>query len=580
MSQPAIGAGGTLVIRLIGKPGLERDGVRLDSPRGSKSWALMARVVRSQVPVSRQQLVTELFSEADDPMGALRWSLAELRRRTGLPQAFSGNPIVAQLGPGVAVDVTLLAQGVVPNQIPQGEFLEGVEVRGSATFETWLLVERQRVASEVLSALRQAALRALAGRDYQRAIEIAGAMVQHSPLDETPHVLLVKALAASGDEGAALRQVAASEAMLTRELGVRPGPAIRGASRPGVATPVPGVSPRTYVDSLRSAGLAALSAGAADAGIECLRGATAAAEASGDAALISECMLELGTALVHAVRGYDDEGSIILGSAVEMATGAGLQSVAAKALTEMGYIDFLASRRLSSLQRLAQARELALGDPGTMAKVASFEAANFNDWGKYDQAVERFNEAVELHRSAGNIRGETWALGIGARTFYLLERFGEAEEWADRSDDLVQQDKWTAFRPWNQAWRAHIHLARGDDPEVVRAEAEAAYSLARQLQDPCWEGVASKAMALSYLAQGNSDLALEWIQGGTVLCRRVSDSYKWVDVELLVAEAEIALKKGDHERALSGANRAVLEAAKGSLDGLLARAQAVQSGAA
>lgn len=225
-------------------------------------------------------------------MGALRWSLAELRRRTGLADAFKGNPLTADLGSDIVVDVDETTSGAILGDIPAGEFLEGVAIAGSASFDTWLLIERQRVDSELLSCLRQSTLRAMSSRQYERAVTCAAAMVQRNPLDEGPHVLLVKALAATGDAAAALHQVEVSEAMFRSELGVEPTPAIRAAARATVASPVPGVSPLASALSLRDAGLAALSAGAADAGLECLRGATAAAETGGDTALLSECLME------------------------------------------------------------------------------------------------------------------------------------------------------------------------------------------------------------------------------------------------------------------------------------------------
>jgi len=567
--------GAVLVIRLIGQPRLERDGEPIDGPRGNKTWALLGRLVRSSEPVSRQRLADELFSEADDPMGALRWSLAELRRRTGLTGAFKGNPISAELGEATIVDVAQMASGTIPDEVPEGEFLEGVEIKGSAGFETWVLIERQRVDGELLSALRQATLRALSGRHFERAIALAGAMVRRNVFEEGPHVLLVKALAASGDEDAALRQVEASEKMFSRELGVEPTAAIRAAARPGVATAVPGVSSRASSESLRDAGLAALSAGAADAGIECLRGATAAAEKSGDTALLSECLMELGTALVHSIRGYDDEGSVILQLAVEAATEAGLELTAAKALSELGYVDVLAGRRHSATQYLAAAAELATDAPALVAALAGFEAMNLSDWGRMDQATDRFFEALELSKSAGALRRESWNLGLGARTLFIQGRLKEAADWARRSCELAHQERWTAFRPWPEVWLSHVRLASGDDPDAVRRDAEATFALARQLQDPCWEGAAAKVLGLTYLAEDEHEIALEWMANASTLCRRVTDSYTWIEVEILIAEADAALKFGDGDRAESVAHRAIAAAAKGSMDNLLARAQGV-----
>ncbi|MET0999191.1 MAG: BTAD domain-containing putative transcriptional regulator [Marmoricola sp.] len=558
-----------LRIRLIGRPGLSRDGEPVTGPRGHKTWALLGRLVRSTDPVSRQVLVEELFSEAEDPLGALRWSLAELRRRTGLALALEGNPVTIDLGEAT-VDVLELEHGSIPDVIPEGAFLEGIDVKASPGFESWLLVERLRVDAEVLSALRQATLRALSGREFDRAVTLAGAMVRRAPLEEGPHVLLVQALAASGDAQAALQQAEASEAMFVHELGVSASPAIRAAARPAVAAPVPGVSVRASATSLLEAGLAALSAGAADAGIECLRNASGAAESSGDRELLSRCLMELGTALVHSIRGYDDEGAVILGRAVDTATEAGSEVTAAKALAELGYVDVLAGRRTSAASYLRTAGELA-ADDATRAALAGFEAMNLSDWGRLDPSMTRFAESVELSRSAGAVRREIWNLGIGSRTFFLAGRLDEATEWAEGACALARRERWTAFRPWPEAWLAHARLSGGQDPRAVREDLEPAFALSRQLQDPCWEGVVAKLIGLTHVAQDEHATGLQWLADAGTMARRVTDSYAWVDVDILLAEAQAARAFGDTERAETVTRRAIAGAARGDMADLLER---------
>jgi len=564
-----------LTITLLGKPRLELDGVAIKGPRGTKSWALLARLLRSQDPVSRQRLVDELFCEADDPMGALRWTLAELRRSMGIPNALRGNPLSGDLGPDVAVDVMKVAHGALEEVPSGGRFLEGVEVRDSSTFETWLLVERRRVEGEVLGALRQSVLKALSRRDYKRAVTFASAMVQRDPLDEAAHILLVKAHASAGDTVAASAQVEAARALFVRELGIEPSSALRAAARASVAAPVPGVSPRTSAISLRSAGLAALSAGAADAGIECLRGAAAAAEGARDAALLSDCLLELGTAFVHAVRGYDDEGQVVLESAFEAAMEAGQASVAARAMTELGYVDVLFGRRLSSTQRLATARDMAEGHPELMAIVASYQGMNLYDWGKLEESEHRFREAIELSQEAGKLRRQGWALGVGSRTLYTSGDYAEAGEWASRSVEIALRERWPAFRPWAEAMCAHIDLAQGKSPEAVRAALESTFALSCQLQDACWEAISAKALAMTYGAEGNYGPGVEWLRIASRACARVTDSYRWVTMDVLVTEAEWAHEQGDLEASKSLASEVIPDVAEFSMDGLLKRATAI-----
>ncbi len=550
---------------------MDRDGQRIAGPRGHKAWALLGRLVRSSAPVSRRVLVEELFGEAEDPMGALRWTLAELRRRCGVPSAFSGDPVSLDLGTDIQIDVVEVGRTAVPDEIPEGRFLEGVEVRGSPGFESWLLVERHRVDGEVAEALRQAALKAMSARDFERAIALARAMAHRAPFDEGPHVLLVKALASSGDAAAALRQVEASEAMFLAEFGVAASTAIRSAARSGVASPLPGISARASAASLCEAGIAAVSAGAADAGIECLRAASAAAESSGDLELLSRCLTELGTALVHSVRGFDDEGAVILRTAADVAIGVGAAEIASTALCELSYVDLLAGRRQSASENLRAASDLSNSNPKLMAAIAGFEAMNLNDWGQLDASADRFAESVDLARSAGTRRREAWNLGLGARTMFLLGRLDDATEWAQKSCELADAERWRAFRPWPESWLAHARLTRGEDPAAVREDVGATFAFSQQIGDPCWEGLSAKTMGLTYLAEGDAQTALDWISNAGTLCRRVTDSYSWINTEILVAEATAALESGDSVRAGAAARQAIAAAAVGSMDELLAR---------
>ena len=64
--------------------------------------------------------------------------------------------------------------------------------------------------------------------------------------------------------------------------------------------------------SLLRAGTAALDAGAVDAGVETLRRAVQEAGRADDPATQAEVQRALGSALIHAIRGSDGEGAVML----------------------------------------------------------------------------------------------------------------------------------------------------------------------------------------------------------------------------------------------------------------------------
>jgi hypothetical protein len=88
-----------LVIRLLGRPEIERDGVVGLPPRGHKAWAVLAYLVLAERPVPRARLAGLVFADADDPLGALRWTLAQLRRALGA-DALCGDPLELALPSG------------------------------------------------------------------------------------------------------------------------------------------------------------------------------------------------------------------------------------------------------------------------------------------------------------------------------------------------------------------------------------------------------------------------------------------------------------------------------------------------
>ena len=126
---------------MLGPPRIEDEGQPCPPPRGLKSWAVLARVALAGRPVGRRELAGELFGEADDPLGALRWSLADLRRSFGLPSLLCGDPL--SLAPGeLWVDVRALEDGSLPVEDVGAELLEGIELRNCPGFDTWLLLAR------------------------------------------------------------------------------------------------------------------------------------------------------------------------------------------------------------------------------------------------------------------------------------------------------------------------------------------------------------------------------------------------------------------------------------------------------
>ena len=146
-------------IKLLGTPAVTTSDGREGPVRGLQSWTVLARVLLSDRPVSRRKLAVELFPDTVDPLGALRWCLASLRRALG-PETMTGDPVVPNLPVGCQIDATALEEtGFDPLLV--GELLENSAPEASSTdFETWLLIERARLSARIDARLRRDTLTA------------------------------------------------------------------------------------------------------------------------------------------------------------------------------------------------------------------------------------------------------------------------------------------------------------------------------------------------------------------------------------------------------------------------------------
>jgi DNA-binding SARP family transcriptional activator len=538
---PGVWQGDVVVttIRLLGAPAILRDGRPAAGPRGRKAWALLAYLLLSERPATRRRLADLLFADAADPLGALRWNLAQLRRALGDAGELQGDPPRLVLAPGVVLDVR--------DEDGTGEtLLEGIELEASPAFESWLLVARRRYAGQAEAVLHETALADLAAGRPEQAAELAARLVALDPFDESHHELLVRSLAAGGDSAGALAQVAACRRLFRQELGSEPSPAVRRAAGPA-AEGEPATGDRVAARGHLEAGEAALAAGAVEHGVSRLRQACAEAAACGDAVLHARSLVELGTALVHAVRGRDEEGATVLHEARAAAEAAGDRETLVVALRELAHTDIQAGRRASVEQRLVRAGRLATSD-AEHAAILAVQGMNRSDVGDYAGAFAALEGSVERAERCGDRRRIAYSLSLIARARLLRGETSEARQALDRALGLIEAERWLAFRPFPEALRAEVDLHDGDTPGAAE-RLERAFALACDLQDPCWEGLAARNLGLLHHARGQSGSSREWMDEARARCARVPDRYVWMQGHVLDAAIQLSLDDGDHERA-------------------------------
>jgi DNA-binding SARP family transcriptional activator len=535
----------TLTVHLLGPPRIERDGVVVERARGNKAWGLLALLVRSSVALSRERVASLLFPETDDPLGSLRWTLSVLRRQLGDQAEVGGDPLRLTLPPGTIVDVDVLEKGswLEAAALPGlgHELLDGLAFRGVPGFEIWLENERRHVAGMTSAVLHHAALARLARGESSAAVDYAGQLVRLNPYDENAHVLLVRCLRAAGDTAAALRHVEKATETLRRELGVQPTPALRAAAAES-EMPVRGhVSHGAGLRALVEAGEAALAAGAVDTGLQRLRTAVATARGLDEPALLAKALVFLGAALVHSARGTDEEGVAALHEGTTIAEQTDGSLTAAMGWREISWVQFLRAQYERAEDSLDRAAAHADGDAGELAWVDLIRGACRHDTGDYPSAGNLLGSAVTRARALGKGQPLGQALTLLGRYHLLRGEMDEGVALFEEAIEEAQARAMTAFVPWPESFLAEIDLVRGD---VAGAEArfEHAFALGCQVGDPCWEGISLRGLGLVSAVRGDMDRAFAALVEAPTRCRRLPDTYLWIEAYALDALCAVAVE--------------------------------------
>jgi DNA-binding SARP family transcriptional activator/tetratricopeptide (TPR) repeat protein len=199
--------------------------------------ALLAFLSLADQPHSRQSLCDLLFAEANDPLGALRWHLSQLRQQLGAHAIRSVGERV-QLDPQMVwvdvhefrhllahrwADLPLAAlQAAV--ELYRGQLLQALALPDAPEFELWLLGQRADYQQRYATALHELVHRLIQNSQWEEALPYAQTLVRSDPLIEEAHARLIWLYAATGQREAALAQFEQCRTILRQELAVAPTP--------------------------------------------------------------------------------------------------------------------------------------------------------------------------------------------------------------------------------------------------------------------------------------------------------------------------------------------------------------------
>jgi DNA-binding SARP family transcriptional activator/tetratricopeptide (TPR) repeat protein len=243
-------------IKLLGELEVLHGGRVQPLPASKKTRALLAYLVATAKPHSRERLCALLWDGPDDPRAALRWSLTKIRPLldAGAQRLAADRERVSFEAAGAAVDAVGvrddLRAGVdaTPTDVLRvaaarfrGEFLEGLDLPSCYRFHEWCVGER-----EALRALRVQVLAQLGTRldaEPEEALRFARERVLVDPLTEGSHLDLVRLLGRLGRVREAQAQYETCRRILETELGARTSQALEQArmelGRPATSVAAP-----------------------------------------------------------------------------------------------------------------------------------------------------------------------------------------------------------------------------------------------------------------------------------------------------------------------------------------------------
>ena len=500
----------TVGIYLLGAPRVERDGIAQAAPKGRKMWALLAYLLLSESPPQRTRLASLLFSEADDPLRALRWNLTAVRRLLGPESHVDGDPVTLHLPPGAFVDALLLTRGtwVEALAIPAlgEELLAGMDFSTAGSFEPWLLNQRRHLQAATAAVLQEGTLARLAIGDAEPAIDLATRLVRLEPLAEDHHALLVRSLTAAGDHAGARRQIGLCREIFRRELGVEPTGVVAAAVQLPAYTP-PAAQGLVAIRAQMEAGAAAIRAGANDVGLAYLRQAAAESHVVGDHVLQAQALLTMGSEMVHASRGRQLEGATALHRVLVLAEDHGDEELAATVYHHLAWVDLMACRFAPMHRKLDQAAALHVEDDSTRIWGHLTRGLGYLASAHYVEAERALRELVAIARRTGETRLISFGISVLAGVFLHRGEYDQARQLAQEAADLAAASGSLALIALTTAKLGEVELAEGS-VGVGRPLAERAMALSDQIHETCVQSMAGVQLGLLDLTRGDLDRAV------------------------------------------------------------------------
>jgi predicted ATPase/DNA-binding SARP family transcriptional activator/Tfp pilus assembly protein PilF len=201
-----------------------------------KSRALVAYLAVAAQPMRRETLAALFFPQSDDPLGALRWHLSEIRRQVGAVMVAAQQNAIHFDHRRCWVDAYEFDQILSPDALPsveqlaealklyRGDYLADISLPDAPEFDMWLLGQRAHYRQRYELALTRLVERLTQHEQYAQALPWAQRLVQSDALAEPANLHLIRLYALNGQRAAALAHYEQYRRLLHAEIQAAPGP--------------------------------------------------------------------------------------------------------------------------------------------------------------------------------------------------------------------------------------------------------------------------------------------------------------------------------------------------------------------
>lgn len=225
-----------LRLTTFGGLALSRDGTPLTGAAAQRSRLSLLALLSTAGPTgfSRDKLLLYLWPESDEERArhALKQAVYSLRRELGADEVIVGTASLS-LNPTIVTsdarefEIALAANDLATAvSLYTGPFLDGFHLKDSTEFERWSAEQRSRFAHMWVSAVERIARDCESRGAWRDAAGYWRTLAAAEPLSGKHTLVLMRALAESGDVGAALQQFRIHEALLREEIGAAPEAAV------------------------------------------------------------------------------------------------------------------------------------------------------------------------------------------------------------------------------------------------------------------------------------------------------------------------------------------------------------------